>query len=101
VFSNVVENNSTTILQDWVPYLNNGTKRFLFRMVGHNYATHIFNPLIGFKQLVCKVVFETSIVQVRGQCYAIANMFIIELNRQFVDFELMIDLGIVYPQFWM
>jgi len=81
VFSDVVENNSTIILQDWVIDLHNGTKRFLFHMVGDNYATHIFNPLIGFKQLVCKVVFETSIMQVRGQCSVITNMFIIKLDR--------------------
>ncbi len=62
MFSDVVENNSTTILEDWVIDLNNGTKRFSFHMVGHNYATHIFNPLIGFKQVVCKAVFEINIM---------------------------------------
>jgi hypothetical protein len=45
--------------------------------------------------------FETNIMQVRGQCHVVTNMFIIELDRQFVDSKLMIDLGIVYPQFWM
>jgi hypothetical protein len=28
-------------------------------------------------------------------------MFIIQLDRCFVDFELMNTLGIIYPQFWM
>jgi hypothetical protein len=28
-------------------------------------------------------------------------MFIIQLDKCFVDFELMNALGIVYPQFWM
>jgi L-rhamnose mutarotase len=63
VFSNVVENNFATIMQDWVIHLNNGTKTLVFHMVGHSYVAHIFNPLIGAKQLVCKAIFETSIMQ--------------------------------------
>jgi len=65
-------------------------------MVGHSYVVHISNPLLGAKQFVCKAIFETSIMQMKGQCSTVANMFIIELNQHFVDFELMNALGIVY-----
>ncbi len=37
----------------------------------------------------------------KGQRCAVVNMLIIELDQRFVDFKLMINLGIVYPQFWM
>jgi hypothetical protein len=46
MFSNVVENSSSTIIHDWVIDLNNGMETFDFRMANHNYATHIFNLLI-------------------------------------------------------
>jgi hypothetical protein len=62
VFSNVVENNFATIIQDRVTNINNGMETLAFHMVGHNYVTHIFNPLIKVKQHVCKVVFETHIM---------------------------------------
>jgi hypothetical protein len=39
-----------------------------FRMVGHSYADHIFNPLTRAKQPMCKAIFETSIMQMRSQC---------------------------------
>jgi hypothetical protein len=36
VFSDVVENSSNTITQDWVIDLNNGTETFDFHMANHN-----------------------------------------------------------------
>ncbi len=96
MFSNVVENSFATITKDWVIHLNNGMKTFFFHMVGHSYVAHIFIMLIRAKQFVCKAIFETSIMQMKGQCFVAANMFINELNRHFVDFELMSALGIVY-----
>jgi hypothetical protein len=63
VFSNVVENNFATIMQDWVIHFNNGTKTLVFHMANCSYAIHIFNMLIGAKQLVCNTIFETSIMQ--------------------------------------
>ncbi len=49
MFLDVVENKFATITQNWVTDLNNGTKTLAFHMVGHNYATHIFNSLIRIK----------------------------------------------------
>ncbi len=69
-----------------------------FHMACHSYAIHIFNSLIsGVKQLVCKAIFETSIMQVRSECSVVVNMFIIELDSCFVDSELVNAIGIVYP----
>ncbi len=65
VILDVVENSFATITQDQVTDFNNGMETLTFRMVGHNYAVHIFNPLIGVKQLVCKTIFETCIMQVK------------------------------------
>jgi len=65
-------------------------------MVGHSYVAHIFNPFIKAKQFVCKAIFETSIMQMKGQCFIAADMFIVELNQHFVDSELMNALGIMY-----
>ncbi len=49
MFLDVVENNLATITQDWVMDLNNGMGTLAFHMAAHNYAIHIFNPLIGVK----------------------------------------------------
>jgi hypothetical protein len=38
----------------------------MYFMVGHNYSTHIFNPLVGAKQPMSKAIFETSNMQVKG-----------------------------------
>ncbi len=51
------------ITQDWVIHLNNGMKTLVFCMAGHSYVAHIFNLLNGATQLVCKAIFETSIMQ--------------------------------------
>jgi hypothetical protein len=44
---------------------NNGMDTLVFCMTNHNYSAHIFNPLVGANQHVCKIVFETSIMQVK------------------------------------
>jgi hypothetical protein len=77
LFSNVVENIFATITHYWVIHLNNGLKTLVFHMFG-SYVVHIFNPLIGAKQFICKAIFETSIMQMKGQCYVVAGMFIVE-----------------------
>ncbi len=97
MFFNVVKNISATIMQDWVIDLNNGTKTLTFHMAGHSYEAHIFNPLIGANQLICKAIFETSIMQVKGQCFALTNMLVTKLDRCFVDSKLTNALDIVYP----
>ncbi len=97
MFLDVVKNNSTTITQDWVTDFNNDRETLVFCMVGHTYEAHIFNPLIGAKQPICKAIFETSIMQMKGQCFVVANMLIIKLDRHFVDSKLMNAFNIVYP----
>jgi hypothetical protein len=47
LFCDVVENNVTTITQDWVIDLNNGLKSLSFQMSNHNYQTHIYNVVVG------------------------------------------------------
>jgi hypothetical protein len=60
----------------------------------------IFNPLVGVNQLMCKDVLE-SIMQVKSQCFVVANMSINELDWCFLDFEMMNVFSIMYAQFWM
>jgi hypothetical protein len=62
----VVKNNSATITQDWVIDLNNGMETLTFNMADHSYEAHIFNLLIGANQPICKAIFETSIMQMKG-----------------------------------
>ncbi len=97
MFLDVVKNNSTTITQNWVTNLNNGKETLVSCMVGHTYEAHIFNPLIGVKQPICKAIFETSIMQMKGQCFDVANMLITKLDQHFVDSKLMNAFNIVYP----
>jgi hypothetical protein len=61
----------------------------------------IFNPLVGVNQLTCKDVLETSIMQMKGQCFVVANMPMNELDWCFLDFEMTNFFSIVYAQFWM
>jgi hypothetical protein len=92
----VVENSFVIITQDWV--INFNMETLVFHMVGHNYSTCIFNPIVGVNQHVCKDVFETSIMQVKSQCFATTNVHWIDV---FLNFELMHALGIMCPQFLM
>jgi hypothetical protein len=89
-FCDVVDNNSTTITQNWVINLNNiNAETFAFCMVGHSYQVHIFNVVVMVDQLVCKDVFLTSIAQVKTQCFIAIEKLITKLDRCFMDFELM------------
>jgi hypothetical protein len=47
LFCDVVENNATTITQDWVINLNNGFKSLSFQMANHSYQAHINNSIVG------------------------------------------------------
>jgi hypothetical protein len=40
-------------------------------------------------------------MEVKDYYFVVADMFVIELERCFLDFELMNALDRVYPQFWM
>jgi len=66
VLLDLVKNSSTTVTQDWVVDLINGTKTLTFSMANHSYEAHIFNLLIGANQPICKAIFETSIMQMKG-----------------------------------
>ncbi len=70
-------------------------------MANRSYETHIFNLLIRANQPICKAIFETSIMQVRGQCFVVISMLVTELDWHFVDSKLVNAFDIVYPQLWM
>ncbi len=95
----MVDNTFTTITQYWVIDLNNGAKNLAFHMDNHNCPTHIFNATIRVNLFGYKDVFLASIMQVKGQCFVAIDIFIIELQKQFLNLELMNDLNIEYPQF--
>ncbi len=94
-----MENTFTTITQYWAIDLNNGVKNLAFHMANHDCPTHIFNAIIRVHLFVYKDVFLASIMQVKGQCFVAIDMFIIESEKQFLNFELMNDLKIEYSQF--
>lgn len=48
-----------------------------------------------------KVTIYNQNMEVKDQCFVVVDMFVIELERCFLDFELMNALDTVYPQFWM
>jgi hypothetical protein len=59
-----------------------------FRTISYSYQAHIFNAIVGVNQLVCKDNFKASIRQMKAQYSIVVDMFIIELDKQFVHFEL-------------
>jgi hypothetical protein len=56
------------------------------------------------KALMNKLVKGTiynQIMEVKDYCFVVADIFVIELERCFLDSELMNALDTMYPQFWM
>ncbi len=46
-------------------------------------------------------VWGNSIMQMKGQCFIKAYMFINEIDQHFIDYKLMNAFGIMYLYFWM
>jgi hypothetical protein len=68
MFSDVVDDHSYAICQEWVTDLNTGSESLAFRINGHTYAAHSLFPLFGNKLLVSRSDFEDIVRSVKEQC---------------------------------
>jgi hypothetical protein len=100
-FSDIVEDYSYTIMQEWVTNLNDGCESLAFRIGEHTYSAHSLCSVTSKKLPVSRHDFDTTVTSVKGQCRDAAEVLIAELDRRFPDSELMNALSIVFPQFWL
>jgi hypothetical protein len=95
-FSDIVEDHSCTIMQEWITDLNDGCESSVFRISDHTYPAHSLCPLTGKKLRVSRSDFDTAVTSVKGQCRDAAEVLIAEFDRRFPDSELMNALSIVF-----
>ena len=101
MFCDVVEDYSYTISQEWVTNLNMGTESLAFRNLEHTYSEHILCLASSKKLLVSRANFDGVVASVKGQCCDVVAMLIGELDKRFLDSNLMNSLAIVFLQFWL
>jgi hypothetical protein len=101
LFTDVVNDHSYSISQEWVTDLNNEAKSLGFRIHGHTYSAHMVDPVSGEKKSVSREDFCALVSFVKGQCAAAAELFISQLERRFPDCDIMEALGVIFPQYWL
>ena len=98
MFCNIIEDSSYAIQLEWLVDLNNGNESLFYCMLGHTYATHSLNPLLGEKDVISMIDFAQIVAGVKGQCTSAAKCSWLNCLD---DSDLMNALGIILPQFWL
>ena len=57
MFCDIIEDCSYAIQLEWVVDLNNGSESLAYRILGHTYATHSLNLVLGEKDIVSRANF--------------------------------------------
>ncbi len=95
-FIDVVANTSQRITQDWVINLNDGIEHVAFHIIGQFHMVHYVDSLTSIHFAIIWEGFDQAITFVKVQCTVICDLLVIELERRFLDHELMNALGIIY-----
>ncbi len=95
---------NATMSMQWFSDLNGrkDAKYLAFYFFGHKYP--IYNSCIKgaiTPQLVIKVAFSMVVNNFKEECEGATQGLILELDMQFPKQEIMITLGVVYPQYWV
>jgi hypothetical protein len=101
LFTDVVNDHSYSISQEWVTNLNNGAESLGFRIHGHTYSAHMVDLVSGEKKSISREDFCALVSSVKGQCAAAAELLISQLERRFPDCDIMEALGVIFPQYWL
>ena len=101
LFSDVVANHSHMISQEWVTNLNDGSETLAYRINNHIYPAHLTDYVTEVRKYVGREEFDIVVSAVKGQCKAIAELLISQLEKRFPKSEIMEALGIVFPQYWL
>ena len=99
-FSDVVEDHSYTISQEWVVDLNDEAESLSFHITNHTYAAHKLCVILEKKLSVSRSDFDDVVSLVKGQCRD-AEMLIAELDKRFPDSDLVNAFSIVFLQLWL
>jgi len=95
-FTDVVVSTYCRIIQDWMIHLNDETKHLVFHIIGQFQMVHCVDSLSGIHFVVTREGFDQIITFVKVQCIIACDLLVIELERRFLDHELMNVLGIIY-----
>jgi hypothetical protein len=93
-----VENISFRIIQEWMIHLNDGIKHLTFCMIRQSHMVHFVDSLISIYSTITQKSFHQTI---NIQCIVAYDLVVLELEQRFLDHELMDDLGIIYPRYWL
>jgi hypothetical protein len=77
-------------------HLNDETEHLVFHIIGQFQMVHCVDSLSGIHFVVTWEGFDQIITFVKVQCIIACDLLVIELERRFLDHELMNVLGIIY-----
>jgi len=73
-----------------------------FKIARQNYVVHIHSPVNRSWIKVDEIAFrQFAITMKKSSCVEAIQAFIFELQRQFLEHEIMMALGFVYLQYWL
>jgi len=62
---------------------------------------HFVDSLINIRSIVTPKGFHQTIRTTKVPCILAYDLVVLELEQRFIDQELMNDLEIIYPQYWL
>jgi hypothetical protein len=96
-----VANTSCRIIQEWVTHLNDGIKHLTFCIIRQSRMVHFVDSLINIHFKVTPKGFHQTIRTIKVPCIVAYDLVVFKLEQRVLDHELMNDLGIIYPQYWL
>jgi hypothetical protein len=94
---NVIESLTNFNLLEWSSNFNGGKDYLVFSFVGHKYLVYLSSDDgVGGLQPITKLALSWVINNVKEECEGVAWGLVSELEKQFLNHEVMIVLGVFY-----
>jgi hypothetical protein len=61
----------------------------------------VVDAVTGEKKPVSREDFDAVVTSVKGQCITAADLLISQLDKRFLNYEIMEALGVVFSQYWL
>jgi hypothetical protein len=94
-------NPSCRNIQEWVTHLNDRIKYLTFCIIEQSHMVHFVDFLISIDSTVTQKGFYHTTRTSKVQCIVAYDLIALKLKRKFLDHDLMNDLRIIYPQYWL